>query len=503
MKIETETENRYSMGDMLRAAGAQQEHAAPFNNVLLPYVPRDDQIDGLRKMAQWKRFGLFAEARCGKTITFTVGSIYFAKYGFKTIILMPPVLFPQFSEFWGEIENNPATMKVLNDSAAARSTAIKGWLEDRKSAPDVLVMTVQIFKKHVDHFLAIGYRNLVFDESHQYLQSEENQTYAAVRKFVEHNRNNRLTLSTGTPAPNELFGVYPTISLINPVAYNSRKHFNREHVVYVLNQVGRKQFWKINGYNKIREMNRNLYQYGHRVLRTKVLRVDVPNIQVVPVDLYGPHYGLYRRLMTERVLEFGNTMINAVQAQKLRQVALQLITTPEDFTDTPPKNAVTDTVEELLLSVGVENEKVVIFANFNRSVESLRDALVKYNPAIIYGPAGPSRNGKEAERFKTDPSCRVLIANPRAGGVGLTLGKVSTTVIFAEPTSSPGEFDQAVSRTILAGQTEPVSVYLLKINGTLSPKSIKLMLRKAHEVKEVNKDPQSLLDELLGKEENK
>lgn len=491
---------RYSMGDMLRDAGAQPQHAEPFDQVILPYRPRPDQIDGLRKMVQWKRFGLFAEARCGKTVTFSVGCIYFAKYQYKSVILMPPVLFLQFKEFWDSIENNPASMLVLNQSKEKREALVAGYVGDLASAPDVLVMTSVIFKKHVVDLLKAGYRNLVFDESHQVLQSKDNATYAAVSRFVNFNPNYRLTLSTGTPIPNEVLGVFPTMTLLNPQAYAGKNHFCREHVIYENRLIGRSAYSKIVpvivGYRNLDKVHANLYQFGHRVTKAEVLNLETPNIQIIPITLSSSHQALYKKLLAQKVLEVGDTLINAIQAQKLRQVALQLITTPEEFSDAPVHNVVVEAVEQVLSSVGIEQEKVVVFANFNRSVESLQAHLKKYNPAIVYGPG--TNNAKEADRFVKDPSCRLLIANPQAGGVGLTLGGVSTTVMFVEPTSSPGAFDQAVSRVILAGQTKPVSVYIFKVLSTISPKAIDLMLRKAEEVKEANQDKKSLLDELLG-----
>jgi ATP-dependent DNA helicase len=104
----------------------------------------------------------------------------------------------------------------------------------------------------------------------------------------------------------------------------------------------------------------------------------------------------------------------------------------------------------------------------------------------------------QVRRFRTDPDCRILIANPQAGGVGLTLGDVSQTVVFVEPVSTPGAFDQAASRVILSGQTEPVVVYFFRVNQTLSKRATEVMLGRAAQANEVNMDAKSMLDELLG-----
>lgn len=489
-------DNRTTLRDVLLTAGAEEEYAAPFRNVILPYTPRGDQIEAFRKQVTMQRFGLFSEARTGKSISFVMSCIYFAHWGLKSVILMPPVLFLQFKGLWEGIENNPASLHILSESKLKREQLIKAWQEDPAKAPDVLVMTSAIFKKDLGPLLKIGYGNLVYDEAHTALGSEESATYVAVKAFSSATNRHRVTLSTGTPIPNEIFGAYPIISLVNPVAYSGRGHFNRTHVNFQLKVFGHRTIRVVESYKNLDALTQNLYMNAHRVTKKDVLNLDAPNIQIIPVELDAAHRRLYRTLMTQRVLEHGNKLINAIQAQALRQQALQLITTPQDYGNVTT-NVVLDTVEEILDSVGAASlEKVVCFANYNRSVETLVARLKKYNPAVVYGPG--KNNGEEAERFKTDQACRVLVANPIAGGVGLTLGAVSSTVVFVEPVSTPGQFDQAVSRVMLAGQTKPVSVYVFDVKNTISPRSIQLMLRKGGEQQEVMRDGASLLREILG-----
>jgi SNF2 family DNA or RNA helicase len=157
-----------------------------------------------------------------------------------------------------------------------------------------------------------------------------------------------------------------------------------------------------------------------------------------------------------------------------------------------------EAVQAIFDSVDVKHNKVVLFANFNASVEILAKTFSKLQPAVVYGPNGPERNMVQVRRFRTDKDCRVLIANPQAGGVGLTLGDISQTVVFVEPVSTPGAFDQAAARVILSGQTEPVVVYIFRVNQTLSKRATEVMLGRAAQANEVNMDAKSMLDELLG-----
>ena len=81
-----------------------------------------------------------------------------------------------------------------------------------------------------------------------------------------------------------------------------------------------------------------------------------------------------------------------------------------------------------------------------------------------------------------------MIANPESAGYGLNFQHVSRMCIFAEPTSVPGEFKQAMERIYRNGQEGFVQVYILRASGTIAPRATKEMLNRAHEINKVNRD---------------
>jgi SNF2 family DNA or RNA helicase len=210
---------------------------------------------------------------------------------------------------------------------------------------------------------------------------------------------------------------------------------------------------------------------------------------------------LYRKVMKDKLFEVDGELVDARQQQKLRQVALQLAVNPRIAAEEAhvADNMALETARALLDSVNTEKTKVVMFANYNSSVEMLAAYFSKLNPAVIYGQNTAEKNRQNITKFQEDGTCRLMIANPIAGGVGIKAGDVSQTVIFFEPVSTPGQFDQAVSRVILKGQKEPVTVYILEILDTISPSLNELMLNKARTLLEVTKDKKSVYDNLLGK----
>jgi SNF2 family DNA or RNA helicase len=140
---------------------------------------------------------------------------------------------------------------------------------------------------------------------------------------------------------------------------------------------------------------------------------------------------------------------------------------------------------------------VVLFANLIKTNEALARRFKEHRPVLIYGPNGTDLNAKNVERFRNDPACRLLIGSPAAGGVGFKLGDVCTHMIFVEPVSSPGIMDQAISRVCLLGQTEPVLVYILKIENTISPAAIDLMMGRIPDIERVMGTRKSLFSVLF------
>ena len=102
--LEWPTMDNYTVADALAEAGVR--NTRPFSSMKMPFKLKKHQVIGLNGCLRNPRFGLFFEARTGKTIVFQLMSIYCAYYGVKSVLLMPPILFLQFLESWEEIEGD-------------------------------------------------------------------------------------------------------------------------------------------------------------------------------------------------------------------------------------------------------------------------------------------------------------------------------------------------------------------------------------------------------------
>ena len=240
------------------------------------------------------------------------------------------------------------------------------------------------------------------------------------------------------------------------------------------------------GYTDVPKMRKALYKNARRVLKSEVLTIKDPTIVEVPVKLDTAHLTLYKKLVKERLLEYKQEIIIADNAQSLRMKCLQIVTCPELFVEEMKfKNRIVEACKTIIDGMDVRKSKVIIFSNFQDSIQNLDSYFSEFNPALIYGG---SHTEKNRQKFLRDDSCRVMIGHPKSAGVGHNFQSVCHTVIFAEPTGVPGDFRQCMDRVLRSGQENLVNVWILKALGTISPKATQEMLRKAEEAQQVNQD---------------
>lgn len=378
-----------------------------------------------------------------------------------------------------------------------REDLYKEWREE-DTWPDLMVMSYQMFYKN-NLELEEAYRVLIADEAHLTL-CHPSTTWKKVHRFIN-NDGGRVGFlpMTGTPQPNLPTDNYGLIKLLRPEAYSSLSEFQSLHceTVQVKRKDGRR-FSMVTGYRNLDLIAINLFSRSSRVTKEQVFSMKKPNIIEREVHLTGDHKRLYDRLVKEQVLELGNgDVITAIQAQSLRQKALRIVTDPNQFSNKPIKdNQVKAHLEELLNEVGcATSDKVIIFSHFNSSVELIAEWFKDLNPAVVYGKSNTRKN---KDKFLKDDTCRLMIAHPKSGGVGLNLQGVCRYVIFAEPTSVPGDFVQATERVWRSGQKKHVTIYILKVMKTIWPKAVDVMRGKMRMAQAVTKDRSSMLDELLG-----
>lgn len=489
---------------------------------LVPMEPWPHQKSGLKASFEYDRFGLYDDAGVGKTVPMQAYAIYSAMVGRKTVITMPPKLIGQFCEslvdtYYGV--DDYVSIYALDE----KQKDAKAYIESLTSetAPDILIMSYDMFAflqpikprkaqeiknsktGHVRHveavkplrkhpLLQLGYRDLIFDEA-QKLKNPESATHKRLWRWIKSSEGlYKIILATGSPVYNTLMDAYGLIRLVTPYAYQSLRHFKQDHVIYDEYS----DFPTIIGWKDEEGINEKLYAQARRVTKEDVMP-DLPSIMPHEHQLrLGPkHKKLYKEFLTERVIELEDEFIDATHVSKFRQVALQMISCPERFSDEPVPNVMESWLDELLEDINAMKNKVVVFCYYKSTVEKLVEKYKHLGAASINGA---SSTDNDRVRFIKDPECRIIFINWLSGGAGLNL-QIAHYCIFYEIPTVPGDIEQAIARLYRGGQKYHVSVHIPRIMGTLANKSLNQLLTKQLKKNEVVRDKHELLAELLGK----
>jgi SNF2 family DNA or RNA helicase len=496
-----------TLADYFRSAGlpAVPEFA---ETIKMRFAPFEHQIADLNHMATFTRAGLYNEPGTGKTMPVQAYGIWLASQGNRVVYVMPPVLVAQFVGTLGK--SYPGYDKyissgILQGTPKQRGKLINSW---EGKWPDILVMSFRMF---VDYHKQLkeeqGYTCVVVDEATA-VKSPSSQLHNCVKIFGGNHRNdsNGVVLMTGSPIDTNVVDAYGLIAIVTPDRYGSKKMFERTHCIFAKKVITgadgeeKNYFNQIVAYQNYDVLNQALFLQGRRVKKSDVSDLPPRLITEIPVTLNRSHRELYQKAVDERMIEIGEQVIDMTTQSALYQSMQRLLLNPDQFTDQAIENEVLITLDALLETL--EGKKVVIYAWFQSSVEKLKLRYEHLNPATLYGKTVGSKREAEKMKFINDPTCRIIIANPRSGGVGVDgFQDVSSHVVFAEVCPFPGVFQQSIDRLHRTGQkAESVNVYILVPTGTVAVKLRNDLVKKDYQQELAVRDKRTILSALMGDE---
>ena len=522
-----------TLGDFWKAANISD--GAPWaESISLARAPFNHQIGDLNHLAINTRSGLWNEPGVGKTFPAQAHILWLVSQGNKAVCVMPPVLVPQFRDsFYASFPGIAAhaTLGVFQGDIAKRDELIKEW--NRSGWPDILVMSFEMFtgksdgrikslvakrvkeavKKGKDPqaaaqlseadnananlWLKKGYNHLLIDEATA-VKTPGTDLHRAAHVFAgtDGPESNGLTLMTGSPVENNITDLYGLIKLITPSRYGSYRSFERMHCILSYGQ-----FPKVVGFMNEDYAFESLYLRGRRVLKKDVSDLPPKLISETQIELEPKHLALYQKLCKERILEIGDTVIDATTSSSLYQKMQRLLLCPELFAENwKVENALLKALDELVHSLG--GRKLLMYVWFNDSIDKLAKHYQHLNPAQLNGSITGKDRDAQKMKFIEDDTCQLMLANVRSGGVGIDgWQKVCSHVAFAETCPIPGAVDQAIGRLHRTGQQqEMINVYMFTPMKTVAVKLRNDLVKKEHTANTAVRDKKTLLSDLMGEE---
>jgi SNF2 family DNA or RNA helicase len=113
-----------------------------------------------------------------------------------------------------------------------------------------------------------------------------------------------------------------------------------------------------------------------------------------------------------------------------------------------------DQVRQIVEDEAKHKRKVIVWSTFVRNMKILATYLHEHAPAMVHGgipptdgaPTGAITREAELDRFRNDPECHVLLANPAACGEGVSLHLWCHHAIYLDRTFNAGHFLQSQDR---------------------------------------------------------
>jgi SNF2 family DNA or RNA helicase len=270
-------------------------------------------------------------------------------------------------------------------------------------------------------------------------------------------------IATGSPVTKSPLDLFSQCEFLSPTClnYNSYYAFQARYAVLVERKMATHTFKQIVGYRHLDELQKKLTHFSFRVTKEECLDLPDKVFTRREIELTDEQAKAYNqmKLMALTLID-GNLMStnNALtQLMRLHQIVCGHVKYDDGQEVDLPNNR----IKELLATIEECDGKIIIWANYRRDIENIKNALAEAygmtTVATYYGDTEAEDRQTIVERFQ-DPSSglRFFVGNPRTGGYGLTLTEAKTVIYYSN------NFDlevrlQSEDRAHRIGQTKSVT----------------------------------------------
>jgi SNF2 family DNA or RNA helicase len=293
---------------------------------------------------------------------------------------------------------------------------------------------------------------IVFDESSSF-KNPTAARFKAIKSVLP--RTHRTVILTGTPAPNGIMDIWAQIYLLDQGARLGR---------YITHY--RERFFDFNPWRHEYSAKPGAFEAVQRrigdlcVSMSAADYLTLPDLVIhdVPVALEPAARKMYEQLEREMVLELGEDEITALNAAAVTGKLLQLcggcVYDAEGQTHqihTAKREALAELVE------GLNGDHALLFYGYRHELPGIWEALKDYRIREL-------RSAEDADAWNRG-EVDVLVAHPASCAYGLNLQAGGHHVIWYTLSWSLELYQQANARLHRQGQTRPVIVHRLLVQG--------------------------------------
>lgn len=331
----------------------------------------------------------------------------------------------------------------------------------------MIIVNYDILRYWLCQLDVLGPTTIILDECHMIQNPASLRTKATVE--LCRGVPNVLALS-GTPLTNRPSELWPTLNIIWPDAYPSFFTFATEHCK------PRKRFgrWEFKGADNLPQLHTKLRRCG----MVRRLKVDVLKDLPAKVRHVHPMEIRDREQYDHATTDFKGWLKQNKAGQYARAIRAEQLAKVGYLLRLAAKLKVRSVVDWANKFLHESDEKLVLFGIHQKMIDVLAKR-VKGKSVVVTGSVTGRHRQDAVNKFRTDPNCRVFIANIKAAGTGVDgLQDAASTMAFAELWWRPGDLVQAEDRLHRMGQDAPTWINYLVATGTIEEKLCQILQDK-------------------------
>ena len=398
------------------------------------------------------------------------------------------------------------------------SLILFGWDGDEKlEDSDVVIINYSIFEKRKEYLKTFNFDMLILDEVHL-LKNYKSKRYRAISDFVKKSDLKYIFALSGTPFlnyPKELITLLQLFGKLNYFGgfwqYMNKYCDAGSRYIYVKGGKRQKiQNWNgINNLDDLRKRLRSLFMIRRE--KSEVLDLPEKREMVVYFDMDKEYKEKYE-FVTNNVREYFlakvegdekkwkiiNKWIDSMKRgifsgkfDKIRNMLDsswgEVLSQIEALKQVTAESKLEPAREWIHNFLDTTNEKIVIFTRHHNILNGLVEEFEPWGVRTIEGKQKAEVRQMNIDDFQEKDDVRLMIANLRAGGIGITLSKAST-VVFMEMDWNYATHEQGADRLHRLGQNKRVDVYYFITGNTIDEWLYEMIINKKEAFDQVFKN---------------
>ena len=395
-------------------------------------------------------YAFFAEQGTGKTCALinTLRCRFAIRRRLMSTVIFAPLvtLYNWKDEFKKHSYVNSSDVVVLKGTSKQKLKRFNEATSNGKRAKIIIVNYESVINKQLyEALFNYSPEILVLDEAH-YVKSPKSKRSKSICAIAD--KALHTYLLTGTPILNSVIDLFMQYRILD-----GGKTFGKNFYVYQSRyMMDMNEAWKgRTNYFPKWETNPSMYGELQEKMYTKAIRVlkkdclDLPPLieQTVLVQMSPEQRRAYKEMERDFITfiesKYKDGESHAVVAElaitkalRLQQIVTGFVLDDKGNVIEFDKNPRLDMVKELLEMLSSEH-KVILWCSFKHNYRQLSrvcEALgIKH--VFITGEQSLEQKNESINQFRTDEDTRVVIANRRAGGIGINLVEASYSIVYS------------------------------------------------------------------------